>query len=84
MSTELLEQCATARMAGLDFPTIWAIILRVHPLVGGASEHVTDGERTWLEVPLINGDRLVFSEDTGFSLRAVHSGHVFVPRRSPP
>src|SRR6185369_1756299 len=32
----LLQACSDARIRGGDFPTIWNVILRTHPLVVGA------------------------------------------------
>jgi hypothetical protein len=68
MASDLLRQCETARMAGLDFPTVWTTILRVHPLVAGPAIEVADGNRTWLEIPLTTGGRLACDADGSYRL----------------
>jgi hypothetical protein len=70
MSSDLLQQCAAARAAGLDFPTVWQTILRRHPLVGGSPIQMADGKRIWLEVPLTTGDRLIIDSQAGYSVRS--------------
>jgi len=68
MPDDLLQECAAARRRGLDFPTIWREILRIHPLVAGPAIQMADRDRCWHEVPLITGQRLVFHDGEGFSL----------------
>ena len=68
MADELLAACNAAWRRGLDFPTIWRDILRIDPLAAGPAIQMTDGARTWLEIPLITGQRLVFQRADGFSL----------------
>ena len=65
--TDLLQECAQARAAGLDFPTIWHTILRYHPAVAGAVRQRAGAEGVWLEVPLNNGQHLKCGGD-GYSL----------------
>ncbi len=68
MADELLDQCMTARTAGLDFPTVWQTIARVHPLVAGAPIQMADSGQVWLEVPLTTGERLKYDHTDGYSL----------------
>lgn len=68
MFDELLRQCATARIAGFDYYTIWLTILRIHPLVGGSLCERVDGLRRWLEVPLVSGARLIMDEGSGLRI----------------
>lgn len=65
--TDLLKECAVARAAGLDFPTLWHTVLRYHPAVGGAMRQHAGAGAVWLEVPLRNGQRLKCAGD-GYSL----------------
>ena len=57
---ELLQACRSARLVGSDFPTIWQQILKRHPFVLGMPIQRTNDETPTLEVPLINGQRLIF------------------------
>jgi hypothetical protein len=68
MVDELLGACNAAWRRGVDFPTIWRDILRIDPLAGGPAIQMADGARTWLEIPLSTGQRLVFRRADGFSL----------------
>ncbi len=68
MPADLLERCAAAKADGADFPTIWHTILRRDPRVAGSPIQMTDGEHTWLEVPLTSGHRLKHDPDDGFQL----------------
>jgi hypothetical protein len=55
---------------GEDFPTVWAAVLKRHPLVDGIPESKLEGTRPVLEIKLITGERLVFdSESKRFSLK---------------
>ena len=65
--SDLLQECVQAHAAGLDFPTLWHTILRYHPAVAGAVRQCADAAGVWLEVPLINGQRLKCAGD-GYSL----------------
>jgi hypothetical protein len=68
MPADLLEQCVAARATGADFPTIWQTVLRRHAQVAGPPIQMGDGTRTWLEIPLTTGHRLVYESVTGFRL----------------
>ena len=68
MWLDLLQKLVAARSAGLDFPTIWRTILQGHPLVCGAPVQMSDGGRTWLEVPLTTGERLLVDWRDGYSV----------------
>jgi len=68
MPLVLLERCVAAHSRGVDFPTVWHVILRVDPLVDGAVIQMTDGEREWLEVPLTTGQRIALDHQTGYRL----------------
>lgn len=64
---ELLTLCERGRADGLDFPTIWNLILKKHPLVNGLPGHkIKDGE-VLIVVRLLNGRELL-SSIRGFSL----------------
>jgi len=58
---ELLARCRSAHGAGLDFPTIWNQIVRVHPLVLGLPVQVMIGSEPQLRMQLINGQSLCFA-----------------------
>jgi hypothetical protein len=64
---DLLQECAQARAAGLDFPSIWHTILRYHPAVAGGMRQRASVDGVWLEVPLRNGQHLKCAGD-GYSL----------------
>ena len=68
MRNDLLRQCRAAFSVGLAFPTVWQTILRVHPAVRDKPIAINDGERQWLEVPLVTGDHLIFEEPVGYWL----------------
>ena len=61
---ELLETCLAAQRGGLDFPTIWRLILDGHPLVAGIP---ISEPGPVLVVPLVTGDQLHFTDK--FSLK---------------
>ena len=60
-ANELLLACNSARLSGSDFPTIWQEILKRHPLVTGMPTQGINSEGPTLEIPLLTGQRLVFS-----------------------
>jgi hypothetical protein len=60
---DLLEKCAAAKQSGGDFPTVWHRILKGHPLVSGMPVQRLVAEEARLEVPLITGQRLVYSTE---------------------
>jgi hypothetical protein len=68
MPAALVQHCTDRRVAGADFPTVWHTVLRRHPLVAGPPIQMSDGTRTWLEIPLTTGHRLVHDTATGYRL----------------
>jgi hypothetical protein len=47
---------------GADFPSVWDAVLKGHALVAGSPVQILDDEeRPRLEIPLINGQRLVYN-----------------------
>jgi len=68
MSSELVAECISAWQRGVDFPTVWRDVLRVHPLTAGPAIQMADGDRDWLEVPLTTGEHLVYHPEDGYSL----------------
>lgn len=49
--------------SGIDFPTLWHTILKPDPMVAGVPVQRWDGNRTYLEVPLLRGDSLVIDTE---------------------
>lgn len=63
---KLLKDCIAAHSRGADFPTFWKELLSQHPFVTGFPVQGKNKDTgPVLEVPLINGHRLVF-DATGF------------------
>jgi hypothetical protein len=58
-SHDLARHCNDAMRSGVDFPTLWNTIIKPHPAVIGMPVQRMDGNRTWLEIPLLRGDWLV-------------------------
>jgi hypothetical protein len=58
-SDDLVRNCNEAMRAGIDFPTLWHTVIKSHPTVAGAPVQRTDGNRTYLEIPLLRGDWLI-------------------------
>jgi hypothetical protein len=58
-SIDLARNCNEAMRNGVDFPTLWHMIIKPHPTVIGVPVQRLDGNRTYLEVPLLRGDWLV-------------------------
>jgi hypothetical protein len=66
---ELARVCTDAVRRGNDFPTIWNTLLKKHPLVEGIPQQRLEGNRSFLDIRLITGERLVFeSEGKRFSV----------------
>jgi len=65
---DLLRECRMAHASGLDFPTTWRKVIRIHPLVAGPAMQMAYRGRVWLEVPLITGHRIAHDSKTGFTL----------------
>jgi hypothetical protein len=66
-AADLLRQCGEAREVGRDFPTIWNVILKRHPLVKGLPRHEIRGGEALIIVELLSGQRLA-SSTRGFEL----------------
>jgi hypothetical protein len=64
---ELAARCTSAYAQGADFPTIWKQMLHNHPLVVGLPIQRDKKEGPFLEIPLVNGQRLLFDR-RGFSI----------------
>ncbi len=56
---DLLRKCDEAMRSGIDFPTLWHTVIKPHPTVVGVLIQRSNGNRTYLEVPLLRGDCLV-------------------------
>jgi hypothetical protein len=56
---DLLRKCNEAMRGGIDFPTMWHTVIKLHPTVAGVPVQRSDGDRTYLEIPLLRGDCLV-------------------------
>ena len=66
---ELARVCTDAVPRGNDFPTIWNTLLKKHPLVEVIPQQRLEGNRSFLDIRLITGERLVFeSEGKRFSI----------------
>lgn len=64
---ELVTACMAAHEAGADFPRIWREILSPNALVLGMPIQRLDGARTFLEVRLLTGQRLL-CDTKGYAL----------------
>jgi hypothetical protein len=60
---DLVQSCNHAMRGGVDFPTLWHTVIRPHPSVVGVPVQRLDGNRTYLEIPLLRGDWLVVDTD---------------------
>jgi hypothetical protein len=56
----LTAACLAAASTGADFPTVWRTVLKGHAAVTGRPVQRLDGTSTFLEIPLITGERIVF------------------------
>jgi hypothetical protein len=61
---DLLERCRDAKASGMDFPTLWAEVLRPSPLVIGPPVQTVRDGRFRLEVRLITGTSIAFDTET--------------------
>lgn len=59
----LVQKCNEAMRLGVDFPTLWHTIIKPHPSVIGPPVQRLDGNRTYLEIALLRGDRLVIDSE---------------------
>jgi len=62
-TTDLIQKCNEAMRLGLDFPTLWHGIINSDPSVIGPPVQRHDGNRTYLEIPLLRGDWLVIDNE---------------------
>jgi hypothetical protein len=60
---DLVEKCNAAMRLGVDFPTLWHTIIKLDPNVMGPPVQRFDGNRTYLEIALLRGDRLVIDNE---------------------
>jgi hypothetical protein len=56
---DLMRKCSDALRRGVDFPTLWHTVIKPHPTVAGVPVQRSNGDRTYLEIPLLTGDCLV-------------------------
>jgi hypothetical protein len=69
-SDDLVRNCSEAMRRGIDFPTLWHTVIKPHPTVVGVPVQRLDGNRTYLEIPLLRGDWLVVdTEDRTVTVR---------------
>lgn len=67
---DLVALCTEPVRKGEDFPTVWATVLKSHPLVDGLPESKLEGKRPMLEIRLFTGELLMFdSESKKFSMK---------------
>ena len=65
----LANLCTELVRTGNDFPTVWATLLKSHPLVHGIPESRYEGKRPVLVIRLVTGERpLCDSEGKKFSV----------------
>jgi hypothetical protein len=60
---DLVEKCNEAMRLGVDFPTLWHTIIKPDPTVIGPPVQRLDGNRAYLEVPLLRGGWLVIDNE---------------------
>lgn len=69
-SDDLVRNCNEAMRRGVDFPTLWHTVIKPHPTVVGVPVQRLDGNRSYLEIPLLRGDWLVVdTEDRTVTVR---------------
>jgi hypothetical protein len=56
---DLVRNCNEAMLRGIDFPTLWHTVIKPHPTVVGVPVQRLDGNRSYLEIPLLRGDWLI-------------------------
>jgi hypothetical protein len=59
----LIRKCNEAMRLGVDFPTLRHTIIKPDPAVIGPPVQRLDGNRTYLEIPLLRGDWLVIDNE---------------------
>jgi hypothetical protein len=62
-SNDLVQKCNEAIRLGVDFPTLWHTTIKPHSSVIGPPVQRLDGNRTYLEVPLLRGNWLVIDNE---------------------
>lgn len=60
---DLVRKCNEALRLGVDFPTLWHTIIKPDPNVIGPPVQRLDGNRIYLEIALLRGDRLVIDNE---------------------
>jgi len=61
-ANDVVLKCTAMARTGADFPTVRDAVLKGHALVAGLPVQILDDEeRPQLEIPLINGQRLVYN-----------------------
>ena len=61
-ANDLVLKCTAMARTGADFPTVWDAALKGHTLIGGPPVQIFDDEAgPQPEIPLINGQRLVYN-----------------------
>ena len=62
-ATDLANHCTELLRKGKSFSTVWHTVLKRHTLIDGIPSERFDGQRNFLDIPLITGDRLVFDRN---------------------
>jgi hypothetical protein len=62
---DLVCKCNEAMRRGVDFPTLWHTVIRPDPTVIRVPVQRLEGDRTYLEVPLLRGNWLVVDNESG-------------------
>jgi hypothetical protein len=60
---DLARKCSLAAAHGADFPNVWNSVLKPHPNVAGLPVQRIEGSRSFLDVPLMSGHRIVFEAE---------------------
>jgi hypothetical protein len=67
MSTErandLAQICNDLVRRGKDFPTVWGMVLKGRSIIAGVPSHKLKATHSFLDVPLMTGEHLVYDED---------------------
>ena len=61
---DLVQRCRAGKADGMDFPTLWHEVLKVHPLVIGPPVQTVREGRIRMEIRLITGGSIAFDTDT--------------------
>jgi hypothetical protein len=60
---DLARKCSLAAADGADFPNVWNSVLKPHPTVAGLPVQRIDGSRSFLDIPLMSGHRIVYEAE---------------------